>query len=319
MCQIEVLADREYRIFGLQRSGNNAVIDWIMNSTQSSNDFLKATNCSFVNHNTIFIPLDRGTGKIQSFQSEFNILAANSWHIFDSNGKPCFRMSAKRNVMVGEPDDNEWIANNEDLKWDEYVKRRFEEESPESLIQYVNTLKARGYKGLSIFLTQKLAGIFYHIEDFPIDLRADIPFSHGPIFTNAEVVNIFVFRDFRNWVSSRIKSNRNVDKVAINLWKKFANLYINQPESSDNIFIMYDLLKDEKYRRRIANILGLVDGNLSQRVSVAGGGSSFDSHVSLEITGDRYNQLIGDNQVKYQAVMSQYREVLELSDELFEI
>jgi hypothetical protein len=319
MCQIEVLSDREYRIFGLQRSGNNAVIDWIMNSTRSANNFLKATNCSFVNHNTIFIPLDRGTGKIQSFQSEFNLLAANSWHIFDSNGNPCFRMSAKRDVMVGESDDDEWITNNEDPRWDEHVKSRFEEKSPELLIQYVNSLKTRSYKGLTHSLPQELAGVFYHVEDFPIDLRADIPFSHGPILTNSEVVNIFVIRDFGNWVSSRIKSNRNVDAVAINLWKKFADLYINQPESLDSIFIIYNLLKDEKYRRRIANILGLTDGNLSQKVSVAGGGSSFDSHVSLETTGDRHNQLIGENQVKYQAVIHQYRELLELSNDLFEI
>jgi hypothetical protein len=110
-----------------------------------------------------------------------------------------------------------------------------------------------------------------------------------------------------------------VDVVAIKLWEKFANLYINRPGSSNNIFILYNLLKDEQYRRQIANILGLMDGNLSQRVPIAGGGSSFDSHVSLETTGDRHNQLIGDNQVKYQAVMSQYREVLELSNDLFKI
>jgi hypothetical protein len=324
MNQIGIQAEREYRIFGLQRSGNNAVIGWIIKSTTSEKFFLKATNCSFIGNQKVFIPFDRGTGPITSVNTNSKILAANSWHLFDPTEKTIARLSAKRNIMNGEMNDEEWISNNEDPTWDQSL-RTFLEGGVPTMLNHVETLGERAYNGLFNLLQNvptPLAAIIYHIEDFPIEFRSDIPFESSPVraINTDYIKNIFVLRDFRNWVASRIKSGRNVDNVAIELWKQFAQAYQNQSNYSDVCFINFNLWKkDEGYRQDIAKNLEIEDNGLSQRISVAGGGSSFDgihSNQSL-IQGidQRERQLTGEHQKQYELIIKNNSELTDFSDQ----
>jgi hypothetical protein len=259
MTQIEIQARKEYRIFGLQRSGNNAVIGWIIKATATTMPFLKATNCSFVNNGMVFVPFDRGTGWIEKVSSDYSILAANSWHLFDPSCETIFRLSAKRNVMNGEVSDEEWSTNNEHPKWDRLLRQNVNK-NPLDMVKHVEMLNSRGYYGLlSNKLPTNLEAVIFHVEDFPVALTSDIPFNSSPIRTNAnEVVEIFVLRDFRNWVASRIKSGRNVDQDVVSLWKDFYELFREPGRAGEKVLVNFNLLKDDsEYRKRIAAQLAL--------------------------------------------------------------
>lgn len=320
---------REYFLLGSQRSGNNAVVAWILKATKGN--VLKTSNSSFTDGRIVFLPRDRGSGFIQKTPVETQpALAANSWHLHGPTSRMIYRGSAKRGVVFGETDDAEWIAANEDLKWDKILEEKARDDSISLLDHfnqlYDNSLKIAGHSNIP----QKLDAVIYHLEDFNPNGIKRVPWEATPLESTIESEKrlILVLRDLENWLSSRIKSGRNVDDRALNIWISSARIAESKGKSSecslDSVTIIrYNrLARDKGYRRGIAKELGLSDDGLSDEVLVAGGGSSFEGIRSQgkgrEMdTSNRFQLLDKESQAVIRGILEANPEAVRLNNLLF--
>lgn len=320
----EIEVETEIRLIGPQRSGNNGVIAWLMKAMQG--DILKAANCSFSLPDKLFIPYDRGTGTVMALDGGKTLLTANSWHLHDSKGDLIYRGSAKRKKISGEVKDPEWVKNNEDPEWDKRLSGIIREGTNE-VQRHMGELYSESLKILhQAEIPSSLKAVIFHLEDFDPRYLQEVPWEHSPLqLQSNNVIYLVVLRDFPNWVASRIKSQRNVDESAVSNWVSVAQMHnlSKNHDGHDLVFIKYDQwLVDTEYRQGIASRIGITDPGLSDKVSVAGGGSSFDGlsmsgNIETELLKSRSKHLQGEELELFESVMEEHRDVMDLSRMLF--
>jgi hypothetical protein len=139
---------------------------------------------------------------------------------------------------------------------------------------------------------------------------------------------VVVLRDFKNWVASCVKMAHRDSQVLKEeiLSDETIKLYMDHCKhhhvlDGNNYILFNKWVRDENYRREIAEELGLefTDAALNQ-LSPFGGGSSFSSMEHLKTANamkvnDRYRGMTGN--ADYEKIIKENKEALEMSNEIF--
>ncbi|MBE9221553.1 hypothetical protein IQ215_02475 [Cyanobacterium stanieri LEGE 03274] len=225
---------QEYRIFGIKRSGNHAIINWIF--SQCSNQTVFLNNC-----------YPEGTKTLRIYQGIGRIDAKNI---------------------------NYWDYKQRIIPWE---KNPFQSSEYVTYSKEDKRFKAEKLKQLKGKTT------LVSFEDRDINkINSLFNQQHDTLIGNSNYIfKIVILRDPFNLLASIYKKWSEKDLFYYrNLWKEYANKFIEYEKSNDDYLlgISYnEWVKNKSYRQNIATKLGIPFNDQGKdNVTNFGGGSSFD-------------------------------------------
>lgn len=281
----------EVRVFGIRRSGNHAIISWIINNYPGSLLFVNNIN----GHDTIPFPYSPiMPDQKKPFQDRITVKSI-----------PYFQAKKKLSSLV------KFIFNRPSI---------YSLVPSDKSVDLSYLLKTD--KDCLMYSFEDI-----HISDFRL-LRF-YESAEQYIGSSKSKINIVVLRDPFNLFASLIKSkmlkkDSQDSQNYISLYKKFALSYLHSlsMEDHNNLFINYNKwMSQEDYRIDIANRLGLLPEAryLIETVVDRGGGSSFDqlsynNNASSMKVFERWKVYSSDP--FYLDLLSE-KEILSISEKIF--
>lgn len=243
---MSLVNDYEFRVFGLRRSGNHAVISWIIghfpdNSVYYYNDVQEIIEKNFI-YGDFNFPIELFRWKNR----------------YISPGKKRSSVIWRRKYFLQIHRDSDMVSGT----------------------SIAGKLVAKKQYELDLVMSADKSCLVQTYEDQPLDIVKLV--DQQDIGDSKNVFNVLILRDVRNMIASRIEHNNiftRIDNDVVSLWKKYAYEYLGESDilGERKILINYDRWVDSKlYREKISKKLNMPFSDIGFKAKTKfGGGSSF--------------------------------------------